>query len=172
MSFFPIVSLIVLNSCYSRLDQHIHLYDARNFTGGAFSEMKVLNKDLEQAMATLQVKSPVASVVWRSIEFNGSGNQILVQADPGLAILLDGYEGTVQKIFESKSSNGTVSCFTPDDQCILMGTEAGTIEVYNVQSGFLVKTLEGHLGPVTALACNPKYAQIASSCTNTCLWIW
>jgi WD40 repeat protein len=154
------------------LAQYIHLYDARNFTGGAFSEMKVLTKDLEDAMATHRVSAPVDSVAWKAIHFNGSGNQMLVQADPGLAILLDGYEGTVQRIFESKTSKGTVSCFTPDDQCVLMGTEAGTIEVYNVHSGSLVKTLEGHLGPVTALACNPKYAQIASSCTNTCLWIW
>jgi WD40 repeat protein len=154
------------------LAQFIHLYDARNFTGGAFSEMKVLTKDLESAMATHRVSSRADSVAWKAISFNGSGNQMLVQADPGLAILLDGYEGTILKIFESKTSKGTVSCFTPDDQYVLMGTEAGTIEVYSVQSGSLVKTLEGHLGPVTALACNPKYAQIASSCSNTCLWIW
>lgn len=152
--------------------QYVHLYDAKNFTGGAFAELKVLTKDLEQAMTTQQVTAPVDQVVWNSLLFNGSGSQMLVQADPGLAIVLDGYEGTIQRIFESKSSKGTVSCFTQDDQHILMGTEAGTIEVYNVQSGALVKTLEGHLGPVTAIACNPKYAQIASACTNTCLWIW
>ena len=150
----------------------MHLYDAKNFSGGAFSEMKVLAKDFEQALATHRVSASADSVVWKSIQFNGSGSQMLVQADPGLTIVLDGYEGTVQRIFESQSSKGTVSCLTPDDQSVLVGTEAGTIEVYNVQSGALVKTLEGHLGPVRALTCNPKYAQIASSCTNTCLWIW
>lgn len=159
-------------SSWSRFAQFIHLYDARNFTGGAFSEMKVLTKDLEQAMAAQRVNATIDSVVWKSIAFNGNGAQMLVQAEPGLAIVLDGYEGTIQRIFESKTSKGTVSCFTPDDQCVLMGTEAGKIEVYNLQSGNLVKTLEGHVGPVSAIACNPKYAQIASSCTNTCLWIW
>lgn len=153
---------------------YIHLYDARNFTGGAFSEMKVLSKDLDQAIVTQRVTTSLGSplVEWKSLGFNGSGNQMLVQADPGLGIVLDGYEGTVQRIFESKASKGTVSCFTPDDQYILLGTETGSIEVHNIQSGTLVKTLEGHLGPVSALACNPKYAQIASSCSNTCLWIW
>jgi len=134
--------------------------------------MKVLTKDLEQAMTTQRVSASVDSVVWKSLTFNASGNQMLVQADPGLTIILDGYEGIVQRIFESKTSKGTVSCFTPDDECVLIGTEAGTIEVYNLKSGSLVKTLEGHVGPVSAIACNPKYAQIASACTNTCLWIW
>ncbi len=134
--------------------------------------MKVLTKDMEQALTTHRVNALIDSVEWKSLHFNGSGNQMLIQAEPGLAIVLDGYDGTVQRIFESKTSKGTVSCFTPDDQCVLLGTEAGTIEVYNLQSGNLVKTLEGHLGPVSALACNPKYAQIASSCTNTCLWLW
>ena len=106
------------------------------------------------------------------MEFNKSGSQILVQADR-LALVLDGYEGTVQRIFApSDGSAGISSCFTPDDQAVLMGTEKGNVEVFNVQSGTSVKTLEGHLGPVGTVLCNPKYAQIASSCTDTCLWVW
>lgn len=134
--------------------------------------MKVLTKDLEQALSTYRVGASIDSIVWRSICFNASGNRMLVHADPGVVIVLDGYEGTVQRVFGSKSSKVTVSCFTPDDQFVLLGTEAGTIEIYNIEAGTLVKTLEGHLGPVRALVCNPKYAQIASACSNTCLWIW
>ena len=96
----------------------------------------------------------------------------MVQADPGLAIVLDGYEGTVQRIFQPSASKGTVSCFTPDDKYVLMGTEKGGIECMNIQTGGVEKRLEGHLAPVGALACNPKHAQIASSCKSTCLWIW
>jgi hypothetical protein len=41
-----------------------------------------------------------------------------------------------------------------------------------VDSGALVNTLKGHSGAINCLAANPKYAQIASSCTHTALWIW
>ena len=134
--------------------------------------MKVLTKDVEQALAASSVGTRIDEIVWKTISFNASGNQMMVHADPGLVIILDGFDGTVQRILESKSSKGTVSCFTPDDQFVLLGTESGTIEVYNVLTGTCVKTVEGHLGPVTAIACNPRYTQIASACTNTCLWIW
>eukprot|EP00934_Nitzschia_sp_Nitz4_P002512 Nitzschia sp. Nitz4//scaffold41_size133979//68809//69976//NITZ4_003351-RA/size133979-processed-gene-0.254-mRNA-1//-1//CDS//3329551482//2502//frame0 len=151
---------------------HIHLYDARNFTGGAFSEMKVLSKDMEQAMSTQGIIPPSEPFDLDSVHFNGSGNQMLVNSSNGLSVLLDGYEGTVQNILQSKTGKGIVSCFTPDDQSVLMGTDTGTVEVYNVQTGSLVKTCEGHTGPVNAIACNPKYQQIASGCSSTCLWIW
>jgi WD40 repeat protein len=148
------------------------LYDARNFAGGAFSEMQVSTSDLHKAMTTQRVAIPAKPVTWNSIEFNLSGNRILIQADPGLAIVLDGYEGTVQRVFQSAKSKATACCFTPDDQSVLMGTEAGDVDCWNVKSGTVVKTLEGHVGPVGAVACNPKYTQVATSCTNTCLWLW
>lgn len=134
--------------------------------------MKVSSADVEKAMATNRLPPPAQPMRWDSLRFNGSGNQMLVQTDAGAAIVLDGYEGTVQRIFQPTNGQGTSSCFTPDDQSVLLGTTGGSIEVFNVQAGTKVKSLEGHLGPVGALACNPKYAQIASGCTNTCLWIW
>jgi WD40 repeat protein len=146
---------------------YIHLYDARNFQGGAFSEMQVPRKSLEDAITTHRVTPPTEHLIMNSITFNSSGNRILVQSEQGLAFVLDGYEGTVQRVFESSRGKGTVSCFTPDDQSVLMGSESGIIDCWNIQSGTVVKQLEGHVGPVGAIACNPKFKQIASSCTNT-----
>jgi WD40 repeat protein len=137
--------------------------------------MKVTSSDMQQAMVTQRVTNipndPLPT--WDSIQFNASGNQMLVQAGE-LSMVLDGYEGTIQRIFQSspQSKGGTVSCFTPDDQFVVMGTQAGGLDCWNVQSGTIVKSMEGHAGPVGALACNPKFAQIASSCSSTCLWIW
>ena len=100
--------------------------------------MKVLTKDVEQALAASSVGTRIDEIVWKTISFNASGNQMMVHADPALVIILDGFDGTVQRILESKSSKGTVSCFTPDDQFVLLGTESGTIEVYNVLTGTCV----------------------------------
>ena len=149
--------------------QYVHLYDARNFSGGAFSEMKVTNADLQQAMTTQRIPLPAQPMTWKSLSFNASGNRMLVRTD-GYGIVLDGYEGTVQRIFPSENSGSM--CFTPDDQSVLVGNQNGTVDCWNLASGTLVKKLEGHTGPVGAVACNPKYAQVASSCSSTCLWLW
>lgn len=137
--------------------------------------MQVSAKDLQHAFQLQQVvppNPPSAIQPWTSIHFNVSGNRILVESMDGLAIVLDGFEGTIQRVFQVPDSTKCISRFTPDDQSLVMGTEKGSIYCWNIQSGTMVQKLEGHLGPIGALACNPKYAQMASSCTNTCLWIW
>jgi COMPASS component SWD2 len=150
---------------------YIHLYDARNYTGGAFSELQILNTSVQEAMGTHRITAVPSTeqLTFNSLKFNLSGSRMLAQSDQGLAVVLDGYEGTVQRIFQAETdgSRGTVSCFTTDDQSLLMGTEDGTIDCWNIQSGIHVKTLKGNNGPIRALECNPKYQQIASSCTST-----
>ncbi|KAG7336777.1 WD repeat-containing protein [Nitzschia inconspicua] len=175
---------------------YIHLYDARNFQGGAFSEMFVTNASLQQGMTTHRIPPPTSttstststnSIVLNKIDFNGSGNRILVQSEQGPTFVLDGYEGTVQRVFAPSNtlSTGIVSsCFTPDDQYVLLGTENGTVDCYDIVSGALVRnmtagnnnnnnnTTTNNYGTHT-IACNPKYKQIVSSChNNTCLWLW
>uniref|UniRef100_A0A7R9ZRD4 Anaphase-promoting complex subunit 4 WD40 domain-containing protein n=1 Tax=Craspedostauros australis TaxID=1486917 RepID=A0A7R9ZRD4_9STRA len=154
---------------------HLHLYDARNYSGGAFSELKVTKADIEKAMATQRVSIPSGSSImnWRTMQFNASGSRILVESDPGIAIVLDGYESTVQRIFHTpKPTQQSSTVFTPDDKSVIMGADDGKLYCWDVENGALLKTLEGHRGPIGALACNPKYAQIASSCSDTCLWLW
>lgn len=165
---------------------YIHLYDARNYQGGAFSELKLTSKAVNEAMVTHRVPPPppkdpgISPLTLNKIGFNASGNRILVHANEGYALVLDGYEGTVQRIFRSTRGNALVSCFTPDEKSLLVGSDTdGLIDVFDLQSGRAVTTLEGGHGPaseagaVTALTCNPKYAQIASGGnSNTSLWIW
>ena len=154
---------------------YIHLYDARNYQGGAFSELKLSSKAINEAMVTQRVPPPPPKAAGSSpltidkISFNESGNRILVHASEGYALVLDGYEGTIQRIFRSSRGNARVSCFTPDEKSLLLGSDTdGLVDVYDLQSGTALAALEGvhgvagRAGPVTALACNPKYAQIAS----------
>eukprot|EP00534_Pseudo-nitzschia_fraudulenta_P008629 CAMPEP_0201146206 /NCGR_PEP_ID=MMETSP0851-20130426/7893_1 /ASSEMBLY_ACC=CAM_ASM_000631 /TAXON_ID=183588 /ORGANISM="Pseudo-nitzschia fraudulenta, Strain WWA7" /LENGTH=362 /DNA_ID=CAMNT_0047421669 /DNA_START=23 /DNA_END=1111 /DNA_ORIENTATION=- len=177
---------------------YIHLYDARNYQGGAFSELKLTTKTVKEAMVTHRVEAPPAlasgggsSLALRKMDFNASGNKILVHSEEGYALVLDGYNGTVQRVFRSSRGRALVSCFTPDEKSLLLGSDTdGLVDVYDLQSGRFVSALEGGHGSgsgghnnnnngggggggVTALACNPKHAQIASGGpSNTCLWIW
>lgn len=168
---------------------YVHLYDARNYSGGAFAEFKLTTALMQEAMKTHQVTSPPPGPLsFTNIDFNLSGDRVLLQSREGLAVVLDGFEGTIQRIFQpssnttNSSSIGVSSCFTPDGKSMLMGNTTGTIDVYDLQSGTVVKELEvvnrevakvhPEAATITALTCNPKYQQIASSSTDTCLWIW
>ena len=152
---------------------YLHLYDARNFSGGAFSELQVTHQSLKDAMVTHRVVSmaPAQAPQLDTISFNGSGNRLLAHAD-STAFVLDGYEGTVQLVLQSRKGHATCSCFTPDDASVLLGSDAGTVECFDLQSGQSVRQLEGGHASVSAVACNPKHKQVASAGADTCLWIW
>ncbi|KAL7529303.1 hypothetical protein ACHAWF_002929 [Thalassiosira exigua] len=162
---------------------HIHLYDARNYTVGPFSEMKVTRQDVESKIrntgSTPERAFALSKAEWTSIEFSKSGKAILIGVNGGVALSVDGYEGTVLHSFLSEarrggtpsSSNPMAACFTTDDRSVICGNDDGTVSCYQADSGLLARKLRGHVGRVGAVFCNPKYAQIASACTNTAVWI-
>ena len=156
---------------------YLHLYDARKYDAGAFAELKVSHDHLQQAIQTHVNVAPneagvFATADWTSIQFNTSGNQIFVGTDKGMTIAMDGFEGTVQRVFPGTAQRPAVSCVTADDKTLLTGNDDGSISCWSVESGELLKRLEGHPGSVQAIAANPKYAQFASACKQTALWIW
>jgi len=159
--------------------QYLHLYDARNYGAGAFAELKVAQADVENAIrassAGASSSVDLSGGKWTSLQFNQSGSQMLVANDKGVSILLDGFEGTVQRVLigqQSQNDRPAVATLTPDDKSVLMGNEDGSITCWNIETGVMMKRLEGHLGPVNCLAANPKYSQLASSCSQIGLWIW
>ena len=155
--------------------QYLHLYDARNYAAGAFAELTVSQSSIENAIKQQQTiaadrAAQMSKTEWKSIEFNVQGSRILVTGDRGLALLLDGFAGTVQRSISSEG--GMSACFTPDDKTVLMGNQDGSISCWNVLTGTVVKKLEGHTGSVGAIAANPKFQMFASCCSNTALWQW
>lgn len=161
----------------------IHLYDARKYGGGAFAELKLAQSSIEKAIQNAGIDPikafELSKVKWASMNFSTSGKHLLVTADSGLGLMLDGFDGSVTNVFLAAGKDGNTApvhpmaaCFTPDDQTVLVGNEDGSIGCWSTQNGKLVRKLEGHVGRVGCIAANPKYAQIASSCTNTALWLW
>jgi WD40 repeat protein len=160
--------------------QYVHLYDARNYAAGAFAEFKLNQGDFEAVIQTqLGLDAHRAGVLsqsaFRSVTFNVSGEQILVGAENGLALVIDGFDGTIKRAFMESSKTSVqpaVVAFTPDDKTVLFGNENGSVTCYDVTNGAVIKTLESHNARVNCIAANPKYTQIASSCTQTALWMW
>lgn len=156
---------------------YVNLYDARNFSAGPFAEMKVSQTDLEKAIqshvnvSTEQVRD-MSQAPWHSLVFNQSGSQLLVGSAEGMSFVLDGFEGTVQRVLAAKSRRPAVSCFTTDDKTVLASNDDGSITCWDVHSGDIVRTLSGHLHPVNCIKPNPKFAQLASCCKDTALWLF
>ena len=158
---------------------YLHLYDARNFSTGAFTELKILQSDLETAIQSHINVSPdrakeLSEANWTSFKFNYCGDKIVIGTDKGMCILLDGFNGAILRVILGSNSKDrkSVSCVTPDDETILLGNDDGSISCWSVQAGVILNTLKGHPGPVECVAANPKYAQIASACCQTALWLW
>ena len=143
--------------------------------------MKVSRKEIEQKLQSSGCTPERAFALSKSdmvsMKFNKSGKQILFCSN-GALVSVDGYEGTVLHSFlaeadgNSTSSLPTSGCFTPDDRTILCGNENGSVSCYDANTGLLLRKLKGHIGRIECLAVNPRYAQFASACTNTALWIW
>ena len=167
-------------------EQHIHLFDARNYSAGPFSEMQVKRQNIESKLratgSTPERAYALSRAEWTSIDFNKSGQQILICNNGGVAHTIDGFEGTVLHSFQAEggsAAGGSSSlalpmsaCFTSDDKSVLCGNNDGSVSCYQADSGLLARKLRGHVDRVGCVAANPKYAQIASSCTNSVVWVW
>lgn len=163
------------------------MYDARNYTVGPFAEMKTTRQDIESKVrgsgSTPERAYALSKAEWTSMEFSKSGKQLLIGAMGGIALTLDGYEGSVIHSFQTETggsiSGSTTSqpqpmaaCFTADDNSIICGNDDGTVSCYQADSGLLARKLRGHVDRVGAAAMNPKYMQFATACTNTAVWIY
>ena len=61
--------------------------------------------------------------------------------------------------------------FSPDNRCIISGTQDGTIKVWDAHNGSELMTFEGHEGPVRSVAFSPDGKQIVSAGGST-IMIW
>eukprot|EP00804_Cyclotella_cryptica_P009198 CCRYP_003217-RA/>CCRYP_003217-RA protein AED:0.32 eAED:0.32 QI:0/0/0/1/0/0/2/0/105 len=99
--------------------------------------------------------------------FNKSGKQNLFRSK-GIIGSVNGYEGTVLHSFLLEADDNTTSL---DSMAGCFTSENGTVRCYDATTGLLTWKLKGHVDWVGCVAANPNYAQIASACTNTALWI-
>lgn len=157
----------------------MHLYDVRNYAGGAFAEMKCPQHTIEQAIqrhagVSQQRAQELSKSEWKSISFNTKGSEMLATTDKGLALVIDGFQGAIQQVYcaEGDPTLQVGACFTPAGDTVLIGNGNGSINCMSTKTGALVKKLEGHKQQVGCIKANPKFAQLASACTNTALWLW
>jgi COMPASS component SWD2 len=153
---------------------YVHLFDARNYSAGAFAEFKVSQQDVATAAG---INSPTSADLGKiaSLKFNTSGSQIVLGGQHGQALILDGFEGTIQRVFsptDMQNDGPLACCFSTDDKTLLQANRLGGITCWDLDNGAALQTLQGHSSQVQCIASNPRYSQIASCCNDTCLWLW
>jgi len=157
----------------------IKLYDARQYQTGPFATFEINYEEIAKLLIKnqrLQNSSAqsLARAQWTNLSFNADGKHILVTTDSSLLLLIDGYKGKIEQVFTGHTNENhsyLQTCFTPDSNHVVSGSEDGNIYVYKVDTGEIECTLSGHMGPVTQVCCSPTYEVMASGCTNGILWI-
>eukprot|EP00730_Choanoeca_flexa_P018203 TRINITY_DN8841_c0_g1_i5.p1 TRINITY_DN8841_c0_g1~~TRINITY_DN8841_c0_g1_i5.p1 ORF type:complete len:334 (+),score=55.60 TRINITY_DN8841_c0_g1_i5:80-1081(+) len=139
-------------------NRHIKLYDARQYNEGPFTTFGDLSD---------------GSNVWTDITFSPDGKLILVTTLSGVLLVVDAYEGTINKALNNAFKNPGLpiqASWSPDSKTILTGDGQGTINFYGVD-GTLIHNAKGHHEASTCVRYNPQYAMIASACSMLAFWL-
>ena len=66
----------------------------------------------------------------------------------------------------------TCVAFSPDSRCLASGSMDRTINLWDVETGECIDTLNGHEGWVTCVAFSPNYQFLASGSTDYTVKLW
>lgn len=75
-------------------------------------------------------------------------------------------------VADSESSELESFAFSPDSRTIACGFENGKIQLLDVATGTLIRTLEGHLGKVMSVSFNQKGTILASGSADQSIILW
>jgi COMPASS component SWD2 len=103
------------------------------------------------------------------MKFSGDGKYILLSTTTNAIFLLDAFTGDTKQVYSSfvNSNNLTLeSCFTPDGQYVVSGSEDGSVHVWETLTAKEVAVWRGHTGPVNAVQWSPTSVMLASADTN------
>jgi len=108
------------------------------------------------------------------IKFSNDGKLMLLTTTQGGIVLLDAYNGAVQRIFTGHSNEQGMpleACFSPDAESVIAGGEDGVITLWQTGTGQQIGMLRAHTAPVAAVKWNPTRMMAASACSQVCLWL-
>jgi len=139
----------------------IHLYDLKDYQNGPF-EVFEINVDTQ------------GPVEWTSLKFSNDGKYILISTNVNIIYVIDAYEGTVLQTiegFENKCQLNLAAGFTPDVKYIYSGSQDGSINFWERETGKHVAKLHSHNEPSSVVLFNPRYLMFASADVNLVFWI-
>lgn len=163
-----------------QLDNHSDWVFATAFALDAKKQLHVLSAGRDQAIKLTLVNGGsfiddinTHFTALRCLVRNPRADQVLCGGDDGIPRLYKIFRTEVRTMnqedhnlvtaYEKQPSGITALAFSGDGARIAVGTDIGTIHLYNTADGKPVCTLAGLSGPAFALAFNPNNASIAAA---------
>jgi COMPASS component SWD2 len=156
---------------------YLKLYDARAIERGPFYNIA---PSREQLAAALDKQSPNVSpdMLWTHFEFSADGKNILINTNTDAVLVCDSYQNIEPLAICSRRMDyfrghhpPLAAAFSPDSRYVMQGAGDNSIQVCDIKTGEIKKTLSGHQAPVKVICCNPVYDMFASACFSTALWV-
>ena len=115
-----------------------------------------------------------AKAEWNEVIYNPDTKSILLSSSDGLLLVMDALSGDIKHRIKTSwglKSKSFKSCFSPDGQFILSGSESGDIDCWSTKTGELLVRFQGHHAPSMNVAWNPKKMLICSACNDLAMWL-
>lgn len=133
--------------------RYLRLYDLKNYENGPFASFDLSN---------ICFSHPI----WSDIRFSNDGNNILINTKTELIHVIDAFNGTLKHTLRGRVNQSGLdleASFTPCGKYVYSGSQNGSIFFWEVETGNLITSLEGHCKASTSVAWNPRYMMFASS---------
>ena len=140
--------------------EQIKLYDVRSFDKGPFSTFKYKIE---------------TGCDWTGVKFSLDGKLMMLTTNGAVIRVVEAFEGKPMFTLSGYQNNKGIhieASFTPDSQFVLSGSTDGKLHIWRTDTGQRCGVLTGeHPHPVTNAQFNPRYAIMATSCQNLCMWV-
>lgn len=137
----------------------VKLFDLRQLGSGPFSTFKI-----DEIPHT-----------FTSLKFDETGKHLLLTTNQSITFVIDSFNGKREfTITDIKNEEKSVlgSCFTPNSKFLLLGSENGSILVWDLENDVKYHEWENiHAGPVGTISYCPTKMLYASTCTNVAFWL-
>jgi hypothetical protein len=136
----------------------INLYNAEQLNDGPFKVFKV-----------------ESGGEVRHIKFTPDGEYICCATNENTIQITNAWDDKVVKKLSGEINEQGDTTFkidiSQDSRYLMSGSESGDVLIWNINSGEIVNTLKNHPSNSTCVKFSPRYALLATSCTNLVLWI-
>jgi WD40 repeat protein len=107
----------------------------------------------------------------RSVAFSPNGALLASGSDDKTVRLWDVHTGQCLKTFEDDNWVWSVD-FSPDGETLASGNDDKTVRLWDVRTGQCCKVLQGHTGPLRAIAFSPNGEILSSGSSDRTIKLW
>ncbi len=168
---------------YSGVNTAVFSPDGKQIaTSGRDKSLIIWDIETQQQIMTIREESAKDETgSYETLVYSKDGTKLFAGTSKGKIVIFDIEKGEKSKIIEVKKDNSNVlDLFTPrgeilevnaDEKYVLLGGNRN-FSVFDIASGNLLKTFQGHTGYLTEVKFNPAGKTIASAAKDSTVRLW